>query len=182
MNKFQSTWPVLLIDTRSRNKSLLKRTSFTTVIRVSSKRRESTASGSRCSVSMHCTRRIPISYHRRPEFTRGTFRADDSFLIFPDIGYGIRSVHHSAGIRTFRPTLIYFLCRRRRRTCLHLMLPSSFFYLADQPTASLKYGQIARRVILLPLVALISGFPKRLVHGSSTGNSQRTWNSSTLSH
>lgn len=146
-------------------------------MRVSSRRRESAASGSRCSVSMHCTRRIPISYHRHPEFTRGTFRAD-SFLIFPDIGHGIRSVHHSARIRTFGPpTLIYFLCR----TCLHLKLPSSF-YLADQPTASLKYGQIARRVILLPLVALISGFPKRLVHGSSTGNSQRTWNSSTLSH
>lgn len=44
------------------------------------------------------------------------------------------------------------------------MLLASFFYLAGQPTASLKYGQIARRVILLPFAALISGFPKRLVH------------------
>lgn len=145
----------------------MERTFFTIVTRglVKTKRKHRASCRS---VSMHRTRRIPISYQRRPEFTRRPFETTTRFS-FSQTSDAARSVHHSAGRKTFRPTPEYFLCRRCRCTCLRLMLPSSFLYLADQPkTASLKYGQIASRVILLPLVALISGFPKRLVHGSST--------------
>lgn len=50
---------------------------------------------------------------------------------------------------------------------LNVQFPS--FVLADGPTAGLKYGQIAPRVILLPLAALISGFSKRLVRDAPDG-------------
>jgi hypothetical protein len=47
---------------------------------------------------------------------------------------------------------------------------------------SLKYGQIAPRVILPPLAALIFGFSKRPVHDSSNGKQPANTNPPVLFH
>lgn len=151
-------------------------------------RRESIGSErKRCGTfSTHCTRRIPISYRRLVPNSLGgpsvparatRLSSSQTSSVWRAIGAIVPR------IRTFLSTSIYFSCHRRRGTCLHTLNASSMLLLSRRPDRQrvLSTDKLLERSHPLT-AALISGFPKRLVHDSSTGNSQRTWNSSALSH
>lgn len=80
----------------------------------------------------------------RPEFTRGTLRARTTRFSFSQTSVRCAIGAIVPWMRTFLPTSIYFSCRSLHTLAyIHLMPPASFISQTG-PTASLKYGQIAR--------------------------------------